>query len=326
MRTLLLGLILLSFGPFSIAYGQTQSFRAGIARIEVPAATPFEALIWYPTQADEVSWQTGPVLVPATHDAQPAAGNFPVVLLSHGGGLTGGSPLLLKELSASLARQGFIVVAPFHGTAGLPVRPFQVQLALAAMLDTPRFAMHADPARLGMVGFSLGGAVTLKLAGAIQDEAHFAAHCVAHPEDVMSCNNAPSGRRSGAPSPGPLTRERETPLPPHLALKAVVLLDPLAALFPRDGLRAVTMPVLLIRPEQSKLSGEGNADTLALTLPVPPLYQKISGGHFVFADPCTPSQKTASPEVCLDPSDVDRAAVHAGVESMVTKFLAEKLQ
>jgi len=86
------------------------------------------------------------------------------------------------------------------------------------------------------------------------------------------------------------------------------------------------MPVLLIRPEQSKLSGEGNADTLALTLPVPPLYQKISGGHFVFADPCTPSQKTASPEVCLDPSDVDRAAVHAGVESMVTKFLAEKLQ
>lgn len=85
------------------------------------------------------------------------------------------------------------------------------------------------------------------------------------------------------------------------------------------------MPILLVRPEQSKLSAEGNADALAVALPTLPLYEKVSGGHFVFADVCTAAQQTTFPEVCLDPLNTDRAAVHASVESMVTRFLVEKL-
>jgi predicted dienelactone hydrolase len=127
----------------------------------------------------------------------------------------------------------------------------------------PRFKPHVDPALLGMIGFSLGTAVTLMLAGATPDFAHLDAYCDAHPTDVMSCNDAPGGggRRSSAPPSGV-----HIPPPPPLPVHAIVLLDPYGALFSRDHLTAVTMPVLQFRPDHSQL-GEENSAGLAASLP-----------------------------------------------------------
>jgi predicted dienelactone hydrolase len=158
MRLLFIALALLLAMP-AAARSEDGPFQAGVVRIA--ADVPFEALIWYPTEAEGPPWQVGPFLLPASHGAKLAAGLFPILLLSHGGGESGGSPLILSGLSAALARHGFIVVAPFHGTAGLSLRPLQIHLALDAVLDAPRFRPHVDPGRLGMLGFSLGGAVTL---------------------------------------------------------------------------------------------------------------------------------------------------------------------
>ena len=295
--------------------GEDAPFYAGVERLAVAADVPFDTLVWYPTETTESPSQVGSFLLPAGPGAKLAAGRFPIVLLSHGGGQRGGNPLILSGLSAALARQGFVVVAPFHGTAALALRPLEIRLALDAVLDDPRFGPHVDPNRLGMLGFSLGGAVTLELAGAVPDWDHFAAYCADHPDDAMSCDHAPGGpRRTGRPiAPSPLP------------LKAIVLLDPFAAPFQRAGLTGVTLAVLLFRPDRSALPAEGNAQALAAALPHPPRYETVAGGHFVFTDVCAPVLLAAEPELCRDPPDVDRATVHPGVEAKIAAFFRDSL-
>jgi len=308
---------------FRLAAGaETPPFHAGVARPAVTGTggSPFETLVWYPTEAKEVAWQAGPFTMYATRNAAIAGGRFPVVLLSHGGGLSGGSPLILREISVALARHGFIVIAPFHGKAGLPERVLQVRRALAAVETDPRFASHIDAARLGMLGFSLGTAVALELAGAVPNVTHLVAYCAAHPGDVMSCDHAPDGN-NGTSHGSAAAKGAVAPLP----LKAIVLMDPFAVLFQRPELVGVTMPVLIIRPNQSELPAEANATGLAGALPRPPLVESVPGNHFVFTDICPTALTASSPELCQDPPGVNRAAVHATVQAQVIEFFDSHL-
>lgn len=323
MRRLILTAAILLLGPLLAACGQTGPLHAGVTRFSIDTLAPFDTLVWYPTEAEEVPWRSGPFLIPASHDAAPAPGRFPVVLLSHGGGLTGGTPLILSELSASLARQGFVVVAPFHGKAGVRARALQATWALNAMLADARFRPHIDRVRLGMIGFSLGTAVTLELAGGIPNPALLVAYCGAYPDDVMSCQHAPVG--NNPPAPGQPVLRRLAIVPSPLPLKAIVLLDPFGVMFGRDELTAVTMPVLLFRPNRSELPGAPNGIGLAASLPRPPQIEIVPGRHFIFADICPLELQSAAPEACEDPPGVDRAAVHIDIEAQVAKFLHANL-
>lgn len=88
-------------------------FKAGVTRLPVfGAAGTFNAIVWYPTEQQEMPWQAGPFTMAASRDAPVAAGGrFPVVLLSHG---SRSDPLAHRELATSLARAGFVVAAPTH--------------------------------------------------------------------------------------------------------------------------------------------------------------------------------------------------------------------
>ena len=325
MRALVLLTTMLLVASVSGAWADTKPFHAGISRISVTGDPGFDVLVWYPTQAEEAPWQMADYPIPATRNTPIAPGPFPIVLLAHGGGLGGGKPYVLSELSADLARHGFVVVAPFHGTAPLSRRASQIHLALDTVLADPRFASHVDAQRLGMLGFSLGGAVTLELAGAAPDFAHLDAYCDAHPADVMSCEHAPGGggRKSSA-VPWWAFWVAGPPSVAPLPLKAIVLLDPFAVLFPRASLAAVTMPVLLFRPDHSQ-QGEENALGLAAALPHPPQYQTIPGSHFIFVDVCPPSLKATSPEVCQEAPGVDRASIHTAIEAQIAGFFSAHL-
>jgi predicted dienelactone hydrolase len=158
MRSLVCGLLLAVAG-ISTALADPPSVHAGITRVTVQDTTPFDALIAYPTQAAEVSVNDGPFTLSASRDAPVASGGrFPVVLFSHGNGRRPGTPLVEGGLLLHLARQGFIVVAPFHPASekSFVDRPRQVHKALEAMLADPRFSQHADANRIGMAGFSFG--------------------------------------------------------------------------------------------------------------------------------------------------------------------------
>ena len=307
----------------SITSAQTTTSNSGIARITVGAEEPFDTLVWYPTQAEEASWQIGLFSIPSSHNATVATGQFPVVLLSHGGGQTGGSPFLLSGLSARLAREGFIVIAPFHGKTRFWQRTRQVEAALEAVRDDPRFKSHIALDRVGMLGFSLGGAVTLASAGGTPNFDHIAVYCATHSDDVQSCNAGPGGDGNAG-----LSTQTQPPsrglMIPRLPLKGLVLLDPFAVLFQRDDLTAVNMPVLLFRPKQSKL-GEENTRMLVANLPQPPQLQYLPGGHFIFADICSPRLQAEAPEVCVDAQGVDRALAHAIAEAGIVKFFRSNL-
>jgi predicted dienelactone hydrolase len=326
MRVVRLALMLLIAVPTSIAWGAPRPFHAGIAHLTIADTPAFDALIWYPTETTETAWQEGPFAIAASRDAPVASGRFPIVLFSHGGGAGGGTPLVARELAASLARAGFFVVAPFHGNTWprVQVRRRQVGKALDAVLADPRFKDHADSARIGMIGFSLGGAVTLMVAGAVPDYAHLLAYCQAHADDPLACSGTSNSGSDNATS----TRQPPAgaiPVFSPLLLKAIVLMDPLAAPFYRDGLTSVNMPVLLYRPERSALKAEGNALALAAALPRAPRQQTVPGGHFVFVDPCPRLLQAEAPDVCQDPPGVDRAAVHRRLETEIAEFLRDNL-
>jgi predicted dienelactone hydrolase len=310
----------------SSAQADPQRFHAGITRITVQDVVPFDALVAYPTDVAEVPFQDGPYTIAASRDAPIAAGaRFPVVLFSHGGGGTikaGGSPVPYAGLLTSLAREGFVVVAPFHSGSKRPRealedRPRQIHKALDAMLADPRFATHADPNRLGMMGFSYGGAVTLIVAGAASSLAHLAVYCRDRSDDPMACD--------GAPTDGSLAKVVGKRSPDALAVKALVLLEPFGSLFDRGGLMSVDMPTLLYRAESSALKADGNIIALAAALPHPPRQETVPGGHFIFFGPCPPLVKADAPAACKDAPGIDREAVHRRIETEIGDFLRRDL-
>ena len=333
IRALLLVLALLVAG--TSAQADPQRFRAGIARITVQDVVPFDTLIAYPTDATEVPFQAGPFTIVASRDAPIASGaRFPIVLFSHGGGGTikaGGSSLPYAALVTSLAREGFVVVAPFHPGSKRPRealedRPRQIHKALNAMLADPRFATHADPNRLGMMGFSYGGAVALIVAGATPSLAHLAAYCRDRTDDPMACDEpGRSLSQPAVPTDGSLANAIGKRSPDALGVNALILMEPFGALFDRDGLTSVDMPTLLYRAGGSDLKADGNIIALAAALPHPPRQETVPGGHFIFFDPCPPAVAADLPAACKDAPDVDRAAVHRRIEAEIGDFLRRNL-
>lgn len=332
MRAFLFALALIAHGC-SAALADEPLFRAGLVRVTVQDVEPFDATVWYPTKAAEIAFQIGPFAMSAARDAAPAEGaRFPVILLSHG---RRGSPLGHRELAAHLAREGFIVVAPTHvGDASgqtqprpqrriLADRPRQARQALDRVLADPRFSQRADAARIGAVGFSAGGYTALVLAGARPDLGLAATYCRDHAGDVGACGAAaPAG---GAPAPSGYGSLELTPVQ-DLRLKALVLMDPLAIMFDSAGLVAVTMPTLLLRPENDDyLSSAGNALAVAAALPNPLQQIVVPGSHFVFLEPCPPAVAEAAALLCKDAPGVDRAAIHRRIDGEIVGFLRKNL-
>jgi predicted dienelactone hydrolase len=290
LRSLVLGLLL------ALAGLSTASADAGITRITVQDTTPFDAAIAYPTEA--------------------AQARFPIVLFSHGGGRGPGTPLVHRDLLLHLAREGFMVIAPFHPASAKPFvdRPRHIHKALDAVLADPRFAKRADPDRIGMMGFSFGGAVTLIVAGASIDLAHLSAYCRDHPDDSRACGGIATDGSWAKVPPG---QKSEDTLP----LKALVLLEPYGAPFERKGLQSLDQPTLIYSASQSDLRPEGNALSLAKALARPPQQVAVPGSHFVFVDPCSLIIAVRAPEVCRDPPGTDRAAIHQRFRREIADFL-----
>jgi predicted dienelactone hydrolase len=241
------------------------------------------------------------------------------VLFSHGGGQRPGTPWLHRETLLHLARQGYVVVAPFHPGAPAPIiaRPRQMRLSLDAVAADPRFAPRLDRARMAMVGYSFGGAVALISAGAAPDLARLSAYCREQPGDRRACGGIPL---DASWDHLPVRRSADV-----LPLRAVVLLDPFGALFSRESLAGVTVPALIYHARQSDLRVAGNARAVAEGLPRPARHLDVAGSHFVFADVCPPDLAAVAQELCRDPPGADRAAVLRGVRAEIARFLGEHL-
>jgi predicted dienelactone hydrolase len=319
LHRLICGLLLIVAG-LSTSSAEGQPYRAGVTRMTVERPYQFDILIAYPTEAAEGTVQFGPFPLTANRDAPiSTAQPFPIVLFSHGGGQRPGTPWLHRELLLQLAREGYVVIAPFHPGAPAPIvaRPRQMRLALDAVAADSRFAAQLDRSRIAMMGFSFGGAVALISAGGMPNLARLSAYC-RDVADRRACGGIPTDNSWANIPP----RRSADVLP----LKALILLDPFGALFDRDGLASLDMPVLIYHALRSDLRIEGNAQAVAGALPRPPRHLNVPGSHFVFVDPCPPDLAAVARELCADPPGVDRAAVHRDVRREIAEFLRQHLQ
>lgn len=327
-------LFLTSLPSWSSASDSSPSppYHAGISRLSVADTEGnFDTMIWYPIAGAEKAWQAGPFTVAATLNAPIAGGKtFPIVLLSHG---SGGTPMAHRELAASLARSGLVVVAPLHlgDAAGHPrmkpqakvliTRPRQAKEAIATVLADQRFSSAINPNRMGMIGYSAGGYTGLILAGAKADFQLASAYCAGEGrKDVGSCG--PSDRQTSEARE--LIADWQPPTEPRL--KALVLMDPLAILFDEKGLNAVRVPTLLLRPEDDTyLNASHNALALSRDLPSHPTPIVVPGQHFIFIDPCPDLLLKEVPQICRDGAGINRQSIHRKLRIDVANFLHEHL-
>ncbi len=173
---------------------------------EVRANRVLQVRIWYPahvqpgaapvtyhaTLTGERGHADAAFTVPgiAFADAPPAGERYPVVVLSHG---YNNDPVMLSWLAENLATKGYVVVAPEHRDppiwdrtrtpAALFSRPLDITATIAA-LRGGLLGSLADPARLALVGYSMGGYGALAVAGGRLDPASSA--LTQMPRDVVA--------------------------------------------------------------------------------------------------------------------------------------------
>ncbi|WP_157494086.1 alpha/beta hydrolase family protein [Fulvivirga imtechensis] len=150
--------------------------QATLTLIDSARKRPVKTEIWYPTEAslDDETREYGPFFrTPTIRNADPVDGKHPLIMMSHG---TGGGRLTMEWLAAGLVKEGFIVAAVDHwgNTFDNIVpenflkhweRPKDISFALTALLDHETFGALVDTAKIGAIGFSLGGYTVVALAG-----------------------------------------------------------------------------------------------------------------------------------------------------------------
>jgi predicted dienelactone hydrolase len=116
----------------------------------------------------------GPYTLAVAQDAPPVGEQLPLVILSHG---NGGTPWAYRDLAKHLARSNFVVALPehlgnsrndnslAHTAANLENRPRHLTLSIDAVFDDAVMKAHLAPARVGVIGHSIGGYTALALAG-----------------------------------------------------------------------------------------------------------------------------------------------------------------
>lgn len=333
MRRLILALALLPLPGF--AQDLPGYHRLSLAAAHRPA--PLMAALWYPAAAatakvigQDAVFQGAEVMI----DAPSLPGLHPLVLFSHG---SGGNMDNMGWLAADLVAKGAIVLGVNHpgstsrdSTAWQSARswdrPADLSAALDAVLADPDWAGRIDPARISVLGFSMGGATALHLMGVQTDRARFAAHCHAAP-DAPDCHFLTQGGVDLTTLPPEWEANHRDP-----RISSAVVIDAgySHAMTP-ESLAAVAQPVLLINlgTKGSGLQAAGmgpEGGNIAPQLRNAHYLEIPEAVHFTFLDVCgwtAPALLWISGEepICSDPWATNRADVHDRIKAAVTAFL-----
>lgn len=300
---LLLSMVL----PLAATAAVAPPYRIATLSISASVREPIPIAVWYPA-------------VP---------GRFPLIVLSHG---SGGSERGHRGWAEHLARHGYVVAAPRHwgdsydkprgrgSDVQLIGRPLQAQATIDSVLAHPLLRAVADPARIGMLGFSAGGYTTLVMAGARPDFGRWQQHCRQHAaQDEEFCPTLVWRLL-------PRTTRGDWRLPHETRIRAAVVMAPAGILFDRAGLAGVRIPLRLYGAANDTVTrNPWNVEHVAASLPSPAPVHMVPGGHFVFLAPCSAALRAEAPQLCVDPPGVDRAAIQDRIGNELVDFFDKHL-
>ena len=296
-----------------------------------------EALAWYPSESAETESRLGPFKITAAPNGEPAAGNYPVILLSHG---IGGRAENHWRTAADLARAGNVVVAPQHPSDWRPSlatrvenRAAELRAALSQVESHPALGKVADLSRVGAVGYSLGGMSVLFLAGGAPDIRIIRSHCSREnrrrdPEVCIvswwrrAYNIAAALVRGDAPF---------FKLPEPVALKAIALVAPVGVLFGPDSFGKVDAAIAIHRFGDDQIVRHPfHAEKLRGLLDAGDnYYVHENAGHFAFVN--RPSREALAEldddarTIFADPPGFNRDEFIAGINRQLADFFRESL-
>ena len=274
-----------------------------------------------------------PVWIDVWHPAV-TTGLCPAVVLSPG---AFGAPRNYAWLAEDLARHGYLVAGVCHfgesfdygaGTVDPAAavrhheRPRDCSFAIDQLLA--RFCGLIDPARIGALGHSSGGATAIVLAGGRLNPTAMATYC-AHADARVDrgCAYAAIGGATDALADLSPTSRRDA------RVRAVVALDPaLGPGFDPDSLAAIAIPVQIVAAiDNDFLPFEPHAGRLQRLIPRASLIRLERGeGHFVFLNQEQSTLEVHGIALYRDRAGVDREDVHARVAAAVRQFFASSLR
>lgn len=320
--------------------------------ITAPArAEPLSVTVWYPAASGGHRMSVGDNRIfegtEVLRDAKPATSNFPLILLSHG---SGSRALGMAWIATALAEAGFVVAGPDHpGTTSGDSTPeatpkiWERAADLSAVLDsitTDKAWRMVDPARVGVLGFSLGGTAAMEIAGARASLDAYVAYCDSYPA-MMDCRWFKGGRgfvddeeiKVPPLDLGSVDRRRFEQSNRDPRLKAAVLVDPgLATAFTPASLAAIDIPLAFVN-----LGSAGQvpvavlSDALATKIAGATYRQIENADHFSFLPLCKPGsaamlKQIGEPDpICDESPERSRADIHAEVADHIGKAFARML-
>jgi predicted dienelactone hydrolase len=276
-------------------------------------------------------------------NADPVAGLFPLIVLSHG---TGGSAQMIAWLGRALASKGYIAAAVNHpGNNALEEytaegfliwweRARDLRTVVKMLVHDREFGPLIDPSKIGAAGFSLGGYTVIAIAGGRTDPALFREFC--RSPNAEGCADPPEfpnlfkrwaeldatsqAFRHAVSQSGRSYRDPR--------VRAVFAIAPaLGRAFIPESLRRITRPVAIVAGSDDSIVPAGsNGRLLARLIPRATLTLLPGVGHYTFLAACTEQGRRARPDLCTDATTVDREAVHQRTADSVARFFDRTLK
>jgi predicted dienelactone hydrolase len=308
--------------------------------------------IWYPAEAGGEAALVGDNKIFkgawASLDAPVIDGKLPLIVLSHG---SGGRVEGMTWLATHLAAAGFVVAGPNHpgtmsgdstpaDTPKIWERTQDLSDVMIALTTDPRWSRTIDSDRIGVLGFSLGGAAAMEIVGAQANLEAYARYCDDSPA-MMDCRWYAGGRgyvdgvqvRVEKVDLRKIDKERFEQSNLDKRVKSAVLVDPgLATVFDQQTVRAIAIPVTFInlgRAGAVPLAVE--ADKLVKLTPHGMHAHVVDSVHFSFLPEC----KEGAAEVlkafgeddplCEDGGNRSRADIHAEVQRLTLEAFKRSL-
>lgn len=317
---------------------------AGLRTIEVAPPgreTPISVSLWYPPSEGGSHQVVGENKVfkgvPANQDAVIAEGEFPIVLLSHGG--LRAAPNLSGWIASYLATRGFIVAEPHPPQLGLAeaqasiaeawLRPADLSATLQAIESDPVLNAHIKKDRVGVLGFLLGGTSALTLAGAEIDPERYVTMCDGEAAIGMDCfwfsKNGVDLHEADIKRLAHSNRNHK--------IKVAIAIDPeLSTVFTQASLRNISIPIAIINLGKAETILPGlNASRLEGLIPDVKYETVADATQYSSFSECTSKgalilQSEGDNEaICTDGGERSRAEIHRQLAEMIENTLVQNL-